>query len=89
MATAMAYDDEYFDTELDEIVEEGRDWMLPTSFAQQIFANATAVAGGAAGLALASRLTRAKNVSGSEVALAAGISAVVTFAAIFLIYEME
>ena len=89
MSTAMAYDDEYFDTELDEIVEEGRDWMLPTSFAQQIFANATAVAGGAAGLALASRLTQAKNVSGSEVALAAGISAVVTFGAIFLIYDME
>ena len=89
MSTAMAYDDEFFDTELDEIVEEGRSWMLPTSFSQQIFANATAVAGGVAGLALASRLTRAKNVSGSEVALAAGISATVTFLAVFLIYNME
>ncbi len=68
-----------------------QNWMLPVPVAQQIFAVASGVAGGLAGLILAQKFTGAKaiEVRASEVLLATGLSFAATFGAIFLIRSVR
>ena len=84
------YDDEQLpETELESIVSETGKWRMSATFGQQIFGNAGGLAGGLAGLYLASRLKSARRVSGSEILLAAVIGGVATIGAVFLIYDGE
>ena len=60
-------------------------WMFPVTIAQQIYSMVPGIFGGLAAWILASKLTKAKEVKATEVLLASGLVAAVTFGSIFLI----
>ena len=60
---------------------------IPASIGQQVFTISSGVAGGLAGLLLATRLTKATHVSTMPTVLASLISAAATFGVIFIITE--
>lgn len=60
-------------------------WMLPASLAIQIFSIVPGIAGGVTGFVLAQKLAQAKSVKATEVLLASGTVALVTFLSIFLV----
>jgi len=64
-------------------------WMFPTSLAIQVFSIVPGIAGGLAGFVLASKLAKAKSVKASEVLLASGTVALITFAAVFLVRTID
>jgi len=64
-------------------------WMVPSSLATQIFSVVPGLAGGLAGFVLASKLSNAKSVKASEVLLASGSVALVTFMSVFLVRTIE
>lgn len=64
-------------------------WMLPVSLAIQVFSIVPGVAGGLAGFVLASKLANAKSVKASEVLLAAGTVALITFMSVFLVRTID
>jgi hypothetical protein len=63
--------------------------MFSSTVAQQIFSIVPGVAGGLAGFFLALKLANTKRVNASEVLLASGIVAAVTFSVIFLVRTVE
>jgi len=65
------------------------EWMFPTSLAIQIFSIVPGVAGGLAGFVLASKLATARSVKASEILLAAGTVAAITFGAVFLVRTID
>lgn len=73
--------------EQEEITTER--WMFSSTVAQQIFSIVPGVAGGLAGFFLALKLANTKRVNASEVLLASGIVAAVTFSVIFLVRTVE
>jgi hypothetical protein len=73
--------------EQEEITAER--WMFSSTVAQQIFSIVPGVAGGLAGFFLALKLANTKRVNASEVLLASGIVAAVTFSVIFLVRTVE
>jgi hypothetical protein len=75
------------DTDQEEITTER--WMFSSTVAQQIFSIVPGVAGGLAGFFLALKLANTKRVNASEVLLASGIVAAVTFSVIFLVRTVE
>jgi len=64
-------------------------WMFPAALATQIFSIVPGVAGGLAGFVLASKLSNAKNVKASEVLLASGVVALITFMSVFLVRTID
>ena len=64
-------------------------WMVPSSLATQIFSVVPGLAGGLAGFVLASKLSNAKSVKASEVLLASGSVALITFMSVFLVRTIE
>lgn len=58
---------------------------IPSSIGQQVFVIASGIAGGLAGFVLANRLTNVRRVSTSATILAASVSAVATFASLYII----
>lgn len=66
-----------------------KEWMFPTSLATQIFSIVPGVAGGLAGFVLASKLSNAKSVKASEVLLASGAVALITFMSVFLVRTID
>ncbi len=64
-------------------------WMVPASLATQIFSVVPGIAGGLAGFVLASKLANAKAVKASEVMMAAGTVAMVSFLAVFIVRTVD
>lgn len=64
-------------------------WMIPASLATQVFSIVPGIAGGLAGFVLASKLSNAKSVKASEVLLASGSVALITFMSVFLVRTIE
>lgn len=64
-------------------------WMVPASLAIQIFSIVPGIAGGVTGFVLAQKLAQAKSVKATEVLLASGTVALITFLSIFLIRTIE
>jgi hypothetical protein len=62
---------------------------IPASIGQQIFTITSGVAGGLAGLILATRLKKATHVNLPPLLLASAISAVATFGVVYMITEAE
>lgn len=58
---------------------------IPASIGQQVFVISSALAGGLAGLMLASRLANTREVSTRAIVLASSISAVATIGSVFII----
>lgn len=79
------------DEDGDPIREEitASEWMFPTALAIQVFSIVPGIAGGLAGFVLASKLSNAKRVKASEVLLAAGTVAAITFGAVFLVRTID
>lgn len=73
--------------EQEEITTER--WMFSSTVAQQIFSVVPGLAGGLAGFILALKLANTRRVNASEILLASGIVAAVTFSVIFLIRTVE
>ena len=64
-------------------------WMVPASLAIQIFSIVPGIAGGITGFVLAQKLAQAKSVKATEVLLASGTVALITFLSIFLIRTID
>ena len=64
-------------------------WMLPASMATQIFSVVPGVAGGLAGFILATKISKAKSVKATEVLMAAGAVALITFMSVFLVRTID
>lgn len=62
---------------------------IPASIGQQVFSITSGVAGGLAGLVLATRLSNSTRVNLSPVMLASLISAAATFAVVYMITTPE
>lgn len=75
------------DDELEEVTS--KNWMFPASLATQIFSIVPGIAGGLAGFVLASKLSNAKSVKATEVLMAAGSVALITFMSVFLIKTID
>lgn len=75
------------DDELEEVTSEK--WMVPASFAIQIFSVVPGIAGGLAGFVLSSKLSNAKSVKATEVLMAAGSVALITFMSVFLVKTID
>lgn len=73
--------------EQEEITTET--WMFSSTVAQQIFSIVPGVAGGLAGFILALKLAGTTKVKASEVLLAAGLVALVTFSVVFVVRTVE
>jgi hypothetical protein len=71
----------------DEVTAEK--WMLPASLAIQIFSIVPGIAGGVTGFVLAQKLAQAKSVKATEVLLASGAVALITFLSIFLVRTID
>jgi hypothetical protein len=63
--------------------------IIPASIGQQVFTITSGVAGGLAGLILATRLKKATHVNLQPLVLASFISAIATFGVVFMITEAE
>jgi hypothetical protein len=61
--------------------------VIPASIGQQVFVITTGVAGGLAGLILATRLTTATHMKLSPVLLASAVATAATFGVVFLMTE--
>ncbi len=61
--------------------------IIPASIGQQIFAITSGVAGGLAGLVLATRLSNATTLKAQGVLLASLVTAVATFSVVYMIAE--
>lgn len=79
------------DTSSDVVREEvtSQEWMIPASLSIQIFSIVPGIAGGLAGFVLASKLSNAKSVKATEVFLASGAVALVTFLSVFLVKTID
>mgnify|MGYP001818786720 CR=1 FL=1 len=78
--------------EEDEVVREeitSDEWMIPSSLATQIFSIVPGIAGGLAGFVLASKLSNAKSVKATEVLMASGSVALITFLSVFLVKTID
>ena len=64
-------------------------WMLPASMATQIFSVVPGLAGGIAGFILATKIAKAKSVKATEVLMAAGAVALITFMSVFLVRTID
>lgn len=86
-----AQDIDLTDVEDEDIQEEitTETWMFSSTVAQQIFSIVPGVAGGLAGFILALKLANTKQVKASEVLLASGLVALVTFSVIFVVRTVE
>lgn len=65
------------------------EWMIPSSLATQIFSIVPGIAGGLAGFVLASKLSNAKSVKATEVLMASGSVALITFLSVFLVKTID
>ena len=64
-------------------------WMVPASLAIQIFSIVPGIAGGITGFVLAQKLSQAKSVKATDVLLASGTVALITFLSIFLVRTID
>lgn len=71
----------------EEVTSE--EWMIPSSLATQIFSIVPGIAGGLAGFVLASKLSNAKSVKATEVLMASGSVALITFLSVFLVKTID